>query len=41
MLAVPSVIFVEEDNVLINPTHSDALRLLAFEVRRLVYNYRV
>ena len=41
MLAVPSIIFVEEDNVLINPTHSSALRHLAVKVRRLVYAYLV
>ena len=41
LLAVPSVIVVEEDNVLINPAHSDALRITAAKVRRFVYDHRV
>ena len=41
LLAVPSVIVVEEDNVLIDPAHSDALRITAAKVRRFVYDHRV
>jgi len=41
LLAVPSVIVVEEDNVLINPVRSDALRITAVKVRRFVYDQRV
>jgi hypothetical protein len=38
---VPSVIIVEEDNVLINPAHPDAKRITAIKVRRFVYDHRV
>jgi RES domain-containing protein len=41
LLAVPSVIIYEEDNVLINPTHPDAGRMSATKVRRFVYDHRV
>jgi RES domain-containing protein len=41
LLAVPSVIIVEEDNVLIDPAHPDAKRLTATKVRRFVYDHRV
>ena len=41
LLAVPSVIIVEEDNVLINPAHADAFRIMAVKVRRFVYDHRV
>ena len=40
LLAVPSVIIVEEDNVLINPVHPDAKRITAIKVRRFVYDHR-
>ena len=41
LLAVPSVIVGEEDNVLLNPAHRDALRITAVKVRRFVYDHRV
>jgi len=41
LLAVPSVIFAEEDNVLTNPAHPDARRITAAKVRRFVYDHRV
>ena len=41
LLAVPSVIIVEEDNVLINPAHPDAKRITATKVRRFVYDHRI
>lgn len=41
LLAVPSVIIPEEDNVLINPAHLDAKRITAVKVRRFVYDHRV
>ena len=41
LLAVPSVIIGEEDNVLINPAHRDASRITAAKVRRFVYDHRV
>lgn len=41
LLAVPSVIIVEEDNVLINPAHSETARINAVKVRRFVYDPRV
>jgi RES domain-containing protein len=41
LLAVPSVIIVEEDNVMINPVHPDARRVVASKVRRFVYDHRV
>lgn len=41
LLAVPSVIVPEEDNVLINPAHPDSARVSATKVRRFVYDPRV
>ena len=41
LLAVPSVIIYEEDNVLINPAHPDVGRMSAIKVRRFVYDHRV
>ena len=41
LLAVPSVIIGDEDNVLINPAHRDAQRITATKVRRFVYDHRV
>ena len=41
LLAVPSVIIAEEDNLLINPAHVDSARLVATKVRRFVYDHRV
>jgi RES domain-containing protein len=41
LLAVPSVIIDEEDNVLINPAHTDSARIVATKLRRFVYDYRV
>ncbi len=41
LLCVPSVIIIEEDNVLINPAHPDAKRIAAIKVRRFVYDHRV
>ena len=41
LLTVPSVIIGEEDNVLINPAHSDHARITAVKVRRFIYDHRV
>jgi len=41
LLAVPSVIISEEDNVLVNPGHPDSARIVATKVRRFVYDHRV
>ena len=41
LLAVPSVIIDEEDNILVNPVHVDSRRILAAKVRRFVYDHRV
>jgi RES domain-containing protein len=41
LLAVPSVIVHEEDNVLINPAHADAARIVAAKLRRFIYDHRV
>ena len=41
LLAVPSVIIDEEDNILINPGHMDSVRIVASKVRRFVYDHRV
>ena len=41
LLAVPSVIIDEEDNILINPGQVDSARILASKVRRFVYDHRV
>jgi RES domain-containing protein len=41
LLAVPSVIIDEEDNVLIDPAHGDCVRIVASKVRRFIYDHRV
>jgi RES domain-containing protein len=41
LLAVPSVIIREEDNVLINPAHADATLIVATKSRRFQYDHRV
>ncbi len=41
LFVVPSVVIEEEDNVLIDPAHADALRIRAAKVRRFVYDHRV
>lgn len=41
LLAVPSVIVEEEDNVLVNPRHPDSARIVATKLRRFVYDHRV
>lgn len=41
LLCVPSVIVNEEGNVLINPAHADAARLVAHRMRRFFYDQRV
>ncbi len=41
LLAVPSVIIDEEDNILINPGHVDSRRIVASKLRRFVYDHRV
>lgn len=41
LLAVPSVVIEEEDNVLMNPAHPDAQRITAAKVRRFIYDHRV
>lgn len=41
LLAVPSVIIGEEDNVLVNPAHADSPRIVAIKLRRFVYDPRV
>ena len=41
LLAVPSVIIAEEDNILINPVHPDSAAITAEKVRRFVYDHRV
>ena len=41
LLAVPSVIVDEEDNILINPAHADAQCITATKLRRFVYDPRV
>lgn len=41
LLAVPSVIIDEEDNILINPGHVDSVRIVASKVRRFIYDHRV
>lgn len=41
LLRVPSVIVAEEDNVLIDPAHPEATRLVATKVRKFVYDPRV
>ena len=41
LYVVPSVIVEEESNVLINPAHADAGKLVATKVRRFLYDARV
>lgn len=41
LLCVPSVIINEELNVLVNPAHADAKRLVTHRVRRFFYDQRV
>ena len=41
LLAVPSVIIGEEDNLLINPAHLQASRITATKLRRFIYDHRV
>lgn len=41
LLAVPSVIIAEEENILINPARADAKRITATKVRRFIYDHRV
>ncbi|MCY7307126.1 MAG: RES family NAD+ phosphorylase [Rhodoferax sp.] len=41
LLAVPSVIIDEEDNLLVNPAHRDCAKVVATKVRRFVYDHRV
>lgn len=41
LLAVPSVIIDEEDNILINASHVDSVRIVASKIRRFVYDHRV
>jgi RES domain-containing protein len=40
-LMVPSIITPEERNVLINPSHSDAVRITAKKVRKWLYDLRL
>ncbi len=41
LLRVPSTIVPEEDNVLINPQHPEAVRITAHKVRRFLYDPRL
>lgn len=41
LLLVPSVIVPEEHNILINPAHADAARLVARKVRKWLYDPRL
>ena len=41
LLAMPSVIIDEEDNVMMNPAHPDCARIKAIKVRRFLYDHRV
>lgn len=41
VLRVPSVIVPEEENILINPVHPDATRIVARKVRRWLYDPRL
>ncbi|MBV8659242.1 MAG: RES family NAD+ phosphorylase [Burkholderiales bacterium] len=41
ILRVPSVIVPEEENVLINPLHVDAVRITALKVRKWLYDGRI
>jgi RES domain-containing protein len=40
LLAVPSVIVPDEHNVLINPTHPEATKIIATTVKRWIYDPR-
>ena len=41
LLVVPSVIVSEEINVLVNPAHGDAKRIMAVKIRKFAYDPRV
>lgn len=41
LLRVPSVVILEEHNVLINPAHTDAPKLSARKIRKFLYDPRV
>lgn len=41
LLAVPSAIIDEEDNILINPGHVDSVQIVASKLRRFIYDHRV
>jgi RES domain-containing protein len=41
LLIVPSVIIPEETNILINPRHKDARRIIARKIRRWTYDARL
>jgi hypothetical protein len=41
LLAVPSVIIGEEDNVSINPAHPDCASITARKRRRFIYDHRI
>lgn len=41
ILEVPSIIVPEELNVLINPAHADARRIVAVKVRKWLYDARI
>jgi hypothetical protein len=41
LLTMPSVIIDEEDNVMVNPAHTDCARIRAIKVRRFLYDHRV
>ena len=41
LLVVPSIVVPEETNVLINPTHSDAVRITARKARKWLYDPRL
>ena len=41
LLVVPSVIVIEERNILINPLHADAARIRAKKLRRWLYDARL
>lgn len=41
ILEVPSIIVPEEMNILINPEHDDASRIVAVKVRKWIYDARI
>lgn len=41
ILLVPSIVVPEEQNILINPAHPDALRIKASKVRKWLYDPRI